>query len=183
MTYSDGNPLAMRHLEGERATKWRGGAVRQEPQMTLPHRKAAVWWSGHRFGQFVSLRMTVCCLPLSSSRAGLPVVMSDRYSSLMKRRAERSPATLGRATFRSEISPLRFAFVEMTGRGGIIYFFTVLLALGLMGRQFLPLSDYISREAKRPGRNPSYAAAHNPWKRRGEDRSLHEIHLSGAPTI
>ena len=151
--------------------------------MTLPHRKAAVWWSGHRFGQFVSLRMTVCCLPLSSSRAGLPVVMSDRYSSLMKRRAERSPATLGRATFRSEISPLRFAFVEMTGRGGIIYFFTVLLALGLMGRQFLPLSDYISREAKRPGRNPSYAAAHNPWKRRGEDRSLHEIHLSGAPTI
>ena len=67
-------------------------------------------------------------------------------------------------------------------RGGIIYFFTDLLSLGLMQRQFLPLSDYISREAKRPGRNPSYAAAHNPWKRRGEDRSLHEIHLSGAPT-
>ena len=89
----------------------------------------------------------------------------------------------GLATFRSEISSLRSAFVEVTGRGGIIYFFIVLLALGLMGRQFLPLSDYISREAKRPGRNPSYAAAHNPWKRRGEDRSLHEIHLSGAPTI
>ena len=35
MTYSDGNPLAMRHLEGERATKRHGGAVRQEPQMTL----------------------------------------------------------------------------------------------------------------------------------------------------
>ncbi len=34
----------LRPLEGERATKWRGGAVRQEPQMTLPHRKAAVWW-------------------------------------------------------------------------------------------------------------------------------------------
>ena len=32
----------------------------------------------------------------------------------MKRRVERSPATMGRATFRSEISPLRFAAVEMT---------------------------------------------------------------------
>ena len=101
----------------------------------------------------------------------------------MKRRVERSPATMGRATFRREISLLRFAFVEMTGRGGIIYFFIALLSLGLMQRQFLSLSDYISREAKRPGRNPSYAAALNPWKRRGKDRSLHEIHLSGAPTI
>ena len=35
MTYSDGKLPAMRPLEGERATKWRGGAVRQEPQMTL----------------------------------------------------------------------------------------------------------------------------------------------------
>ena len=51
--------------------------------------------AGQRFGQFVSLRMTVCCLPLSSSRAVLPVVMSDRYSSLLKRRVERSPATMG----------------------------------------------------------------------------------------
>ena len=34
----------------------------------------------------------------------------------MKRRVERSPATMGRATFRREISPLRFAFAEMTGR-------------------------------------------------------------------
>ena len=93
----------------------------------------------------------------------------------------------GLATFRSEISLLRFASVEMTGDGVILvlfmHFFIALLSLGLMGRQFLSLSDYISREAKRPGRNPSYAAAHNPWKRRGEDRSLHEIHLSGAPTI
>ena len=92
----------------------------------------------------------------------------------------------GLATFRSEISPLRSAAVEMTGDGVILvlflHFFTALLSLGLMQRQFLPLPDYISREAKRPGRNPSYAAAHNPWKRRGKDRSLHEIHLSGAPT-
>ncbi len=35
MTYSDGKLPTMRHLEGERATKWRGGAVRQESQMTL----------------------------------------------------------------------------------------------------------------------------------------------------
>ena len=179
--------------------------------MTTPPRQAAVWRSGQPL-RFISTRSLVhpfaanaafplkgkqedCAAalaplktvrsqstaepPRAEERAG----MGQRFWALMKRRAERSPATLGRATFRSEISPLRFAFVEMTGRGGIIYFFTVLLALGLMGRQFLPLSDYISREAKRPGRNPSYAAAHNPWKRRGEDRSLHEIHLSGAPTI
>jgi hypothetical protein len=64
-----------------------------------------------------------------------------------------------------------------------MHFFIALLSLRLMGRQFLSLSDYISREAKRPGRNPSYAAALNPWKRRWEDRSLHEIHLSGAPKL
>jgi hypothetical protein len=90
---------------------------------------------------------------------------------------------MGRATFRREISLLRFAFVEMTGRGGIIYFFTALLSLGLMQRQFLPSQHYIIREVKRPGRNPSYPAARNPWKRGGEDGSLHEIHLSGAPKL
>ena len=52
----------------------------------------------------------------------------------MKRRVERSPATLGLATFRSEISPLRNAFVEMTG-GGVIsvsfmHFFTAPLCPG-----------------------------------------------------
>ncbi len=36
----------LRPLEGERATKWRGGVVRQEPQMILPPRQAAVWRSG-----------------------------------------------------------------------------------------------------------------------------------------
>ena len=35
MTYSDGKLPARRPLEGERATKWRGGAVPQEPQMIL----------------------------------------------------------------------------------------------------------------------------------------------------
>ena len=153
MTYSDGKIPTMRPLEGERATKWRGGAVRQEPQMTLPQagrrlafraafalhlytqprtpfcrcaafplkgkqgivpltlapplggeghkvargcctarasndtpsRQAAVWRSEQRLGQFVPLQMTVCCPQASSSRAGLPVVMSDRYSSLLKR--------------------------------------------------------------------------------------------------
>ena len=40
---------------------------------------------------------------------------------LMKRRAERSPATKGRATFRREISPLRFAAVEMTGVRGSVW--------------------------------------------------------------
>ena len=39
------------------------------------------------------------------------------FGGLMKRRVERSPVTMGRAAFRSEISPLRFASVEMTGAG------------------------------------------------------------------
>ena len=132
MTYSDGKPPAMRHLEGTCRYGW------------------------------------------------------QRFWALMKRRAGRSLDTMGLPNF-----GVRFlqsaSTIEMTGDGVILvlfmHFFTALLSLGLMGRQFLPLPDYISREAKRPGRNPSYAAAHNPWKRRGEDRSLHEIHLSGAPTI
>ena len=78
MTYSDGNLPAMRPLEVERATKWRGGAVRQEPQMTTPSRQAAVWRSGQRLGQFVPLRMTVCCPPTPSSRAEERVGMSGK---------------------------------------------------------------------------------------------------------
>ena len=35
-TESTKHRFPLRPLEGERATKWRGGAVRQEPQMTLP---------------------------------------------------------------------------------------------------------------------------------------------------
>ena len=43
------------------------------------------------------------------------------FGGLMKRRAERSPATMELATLRSEISPLRFASVEMTGvRGSVL---------------------------------------------------------------
>ena len=38
----------------------------------------------------------------------------------LKRRVERSPATMELATLRSEISPLRFAAVEMTGVQGIV---------------------------------------------------------------
>ena len=58
MTYSDGKIPAIRHLEGERATKWRGGAVRQEPQMTTPPRQAAVWRSGQLL-RFISTRSLV----------------------------------------------------------------------------------------------------------------------------
>ena len=103
-------------ISRERGPQSGAGGCTARASNDTPPRQAAVWWSGHRFGQFVSLRMTVCCPPTSSSRAGLPVVMSDRYSSLMKRRVERSPATMELATFQSEISPLRSAFVEMTGR-------------------------------------------------------------------
>ena len=58
MTYSDGKLPAMRPLEVERATKWRGGAVRQEPQMTTPPRQAAVCRSGHPL-RFISTRSLV----------------------------------------------------------------------------------------------------------------------------
>ena len=173
MTYSDGKPPAMRHLEGIEGQKAaRGGGCTARASNDTPSRQAAVWRSGqplrfistrilvHPFaanaaflhgkachwirreskttenqvtrfpsgrrgpqsgagvlygkslgchsiqaGRRLSVRasfwpisplgMTVCCPPTSSSRAGLPVVMSDRYSSLMKRRAERSPATMG----------------------------------------------------------------------------------------
>ena len=124
--------------------------------MTTPPRQAAVWRSGQPL-RFISTRSLVhpfaanaafplkgkqedCAAalaplktvrsqstaepPRAEERAG----MGQRFWALMKRRAERSPATLGRATFRSEISPLRFAAVEMTG-GGVIsvlfmHFFT-----------------------------------------------------------
>ena len=46
--------------------------------------------------------------------------MGQGLWALMKRRAQRSPATMGRAAFRREISPLRFAAVEMTGVQGIV---------------------------------------------------------------
>ena len=69
----------------------------------------------------LSLGMTVCCPPTSSSRAGERAGMGQGFWVLMKRRVERSPATMGLATFRSEISPLRFASVEMTGRGAAFF--------------------------------------------------------------
>ena len=43
----------------------------------------------------LSLVMTVCCSQASSSRAGEPAGMGQRFWALMKRRAERSPATMG----------------------------------------------------------------------------------------
>ena len=55
-----------------------------------------------------------------SSRAEERVGMGQRLWALMKRRVERSPATMGRATLRSEISPLRNAFVEMMGQGIVL---------------------------------------------------------------
>ena len=58
-----------------------------------------------------------CMLPagivISSGGENGPVWW-QRLWALMKRRVERSPATMGRATFRREISLLRFAAVEMT---------------------------------------------------------------------
>ena len=60
--------------------------------------------------RFAAVEMTV----VVSSRAEERVGMGQRLWALMKRRVERSPATMGRATFRREISLLRFAFVEMT---------------------------------------------------------------------
>ena len=104
----------MRHLGAERATKWRGGAVRQEPQMTTPPRQAAVWRSGHRFGQFVPLEMTVCCLPASSSRAEEPAGMVAKTLGSNETQSREISCHHGLATFRSEISPLRSATVEMT---------------------------------------------------------------------
>ena len=98
--------------------------------MTTPSRQAAVWRSGQRL-HFISTRSLVH--PFAAVRH-FPSRGNKRWSrwtlrplegetrrygwqglwALMKRRAERSPATLGLATFRSEISPLRFAAVEMT---------------------------------------------------------------------
>ncbi len=64
---------------------------------------------------------------------------------LLKRRVERSPAAMGRAAFRREISPLRFASVEMTGvRGSVL----VNLPPGMTVR-CLPLSS--SRAEGRAG--------------------------------
>ncbi len=134
MTYSDGKlpaPVSSRAEErvGMGQRLWaimKRRAERSPATMELatlrseisPLRFASVEMTGVRGIVLGNLLpgITVCCLPLSSSRAGLPVVMSDRYSSLLKRRVEKSPATMGRATFRSEISLLRFAVVEMTGR-------------------------------------------------------------------
>ena len=98
----------------ERSPATLGRATFQSEISPLRFASVEMTGAGQRFGQFVSLRMTVCCLPASSSRAGLPVVMSDRYSSLLKRRVERSPATMGLPHF-----GVRFrcsATVEMTGR-------------------------------------------------------------------
>ena len=104
----------LRPLEGERATRWRGGAVRQEPQMTTPSRQAAVWRSGHRFGQFVPENDCMLPVDIVISSGGIRRYGWQGLWALMKRRAERSPVAMELATFRSEISPLRFAAVEMT---------------------------------------------------------------------
>ena len=71
---------------------------------------------GHRSGQFAP--GIDCMLPAAIviSSGGTCRYGGKDLGALMKRRVERSPATMGRATFRREISPLRFAFAEMTGR-------------------------------------------------------------------
>ena len=98
-----------------------GGAVRQEPQMTTPSRQAAVWRSGQRLGQFVSLQMTVCCPQASSSRAGEPAGMVAKILGSIETQSREISCRHGIATFRREISPLRFASVEMTGVRGIVW--------------------------------------------------------------
>ncbi len=62
-----------------------------------PLRFASVEMTGVRCIVFcnLSLGMTVCCPPTSSSRAGGPAGMGQRFWALLKRRAERSPATMG----------------------------------------------------------------------------------------
>ena len=117
MNYSDGKIPTMRPLEGERATKWRGGAVRQEPQMTLPQagRRLAVrasFWPICPSGNDCMLPADIVISSGETRRYGW-----QRLWALMKRRVERPPATMWRATFRREISPLRSASVEMTGAG------------------------------------------------------------------
>ena len=82
-----------------------------------PSRQAAVWQSGHRFGQFVPLGMTVCCPPTSSSRAEERVGMVVKTLGSIETQSREISCHHGLATFRREISPLRNAFVEMTGWG------------------------------------------------------------------
>ena len=101
--------------------------------MTTPPRQAAVWRSGQPL-RFISTRSLVH--PFAAARH-FPSRGNKKWSrwtlrplegetrrygwqklwALMKRRVERSPATMELATLRSEISPLHFASVEMTGRG------------------------------------------------------------------
>ena len=95
-----------------------------------PSRRAAVWRSGQRL-HFISTRSLVH--PFAAVRH-FPSRGNKRWSrwtlrplegetrrygwqglwALMKRRAERSPATMELVTLWSEISPLRSAVVEMT---------------------------------------------------------------------
>ena len=66
----------------------------------------------------------------------------QRFWALMKRRAQRSPATMELATLRGEISPLHFASVEMRGvRGSVL----VNLPPGMTVR-CLPLSSSRAEE-------------------------------------
>ena len=76
---------------------------------------------GHRSGQFAP--GIDCMLPAAIviSSGGTCRYGGKDLGALMKRRVERSPATMGRATLRSEISPLRFASVEMTGVRGSVW--------------------------------------------------------------
>ena len=87
-----------------------------------------------------------CMLPADTviSSGGTRRYGWQRFWALMKRRVERSPVTMVLATFRREISPLRFAAVEMTGRGSVL----VNLLPGLTVC-FLPASS--SRAEERAG--------------------------------
>ena len=130
MTYSDGKLPAMRPLEGERATKWRGGAVRQEPQMTLhPGRppfggQGSLCASSLHAASYTLLPLRGIspqgetrdcaaepCAHLRGECAGM-VAKTSGYNETQSREIS---CHLGLATFRREISPLRFATVEMTG--------------------------------------------------------------------
>ena len=83
-----------------------------------PLRFAAVEMTGVLGSVLVNLppEMTVRCLPASSSRAGECAGMMAKILGPIETLSREISCHHGLATFRSEISPLRFAFAEMTGR-------------------------------------------------------------------
>ena len=67
-------------------------------------------------------RCVQCCSSPPSSRAGLHVGMGQMENALMILGVERSPTSMPPVPSEGEISPLRFASVEMTGGGGPAFF-------------------------------------------------------------